>query len=52
MWRVFLIFLTINTLNAFLQTDNHQLKAKPRVNYPVRIAYINRMQYWYGDKIA
>ena len=26
--------------------------ARPKVNYPVRLAWVNRSPYWYGDNIA
>lgn len=52
MSKVLLVALLLVFASCYLQQEVSDLKVKSRINYPVRISFINRMQYWYGDKIA
>ena len=45
------IILLIISLIGFSSTTVI-LKEIPKNNYPIRMAYINRISNWYGDKIA
>jgi len=49
--KITIIAIVIMLSTSSVQSHN-EVQAKPRVNYPIRISFINRMQYWYGDKIA
>jgi len=50
--KVLILALLVTFSVCFLQREVIAVGAKPKINYPIRISFINRMQYWYGDKIA